>query len=442
VLVRPGYFVVPNSSFNIPKQNLLVYTAVRAPPRRLANCLSASNPTALVEQTQIVAANCNEQPITRAFKMRLLPGQDGMNALTFFLLLVLLRVVTIVWQIKNPQNSKPIAVLPLALRTTPEPIIPKPILRPPPVSQDPPVVLPPRSAARTGRTLGMCITGQQVRLELKSKIERLIKPMLDEFDAVDVVFVLSNDTVAKYSNFQFLGSKTKGHYSTKQEIEHELDGTVRHVRFVNVVQPDKPVLVPEYLERLDNEFQGEALKERGRAHVRQWSMYRDCEHALLELEIDNKERYTAMARVREDLYFIEKVNVTRLLKRMGDRKHGIVASSCDAWGGANDKAGFFYRDTAHIYFSKPLQVYYLSIGKTLAQHDKLRNPESFLRYAWEDAGAKVLKINPMYLDFLPERLQADGSSCLKVKTDKTFRCIIKGRGKEYVKMLSDRKCKE
>ena len=153
-----------------------------------------------------------------------------------------------------------------------------------------------RITAAQGRRpqLGVCIVGQLSRLELESKLWRLVAPNTVAFD-VHLAFVLAPEGHREYVNLQSdTGASFNWNVTTLEKRIREFAGNdLPRNSFENATvtfsldlrpQEKEPWLWPDYLARLADYYHTSTDKQRSRAasHVRQWkSLVRAANRTLL-----------------------------------------------------------------------------------------------------------------------------------------------------------------
>jgi hypothetical protein len=236
----------------------------------------------------------------------------------------------------------------------------------------------------TPTRIGVCITGQIGRLELESKRRNVFAPLSNNsMVSVDVVFVLGNESTSVFVNGKADENQQK--YVNAPQIKEFLRGTVRKVHVKWVEQPALPVLNPLYANNLGKMTKSntkEFQQTRTRSHIRQWYNLRECYNSFVEMEYDHKQKYDAFIRLREDGFLVDRVNPFPVipgkaaLQPVGDsrkseatvldtspRTPDVILSSCDSWGGYNDKGVVVGRAGAQSYFNGFMDAFYLFYDK-------------------------------------------------------------------------------
>uniref|UniRef100_A0A7S1TLQ0 Uncharacterized protein n=1 Tax=Erythrolobus australicus TaxID=1077150 RepID=A0A7S1TLQ0_9RHOD len=283
--------------------------------------------------------------------------------------------------------------------------------------------------------LGVCLTGQLGRLELESKINNFLAPMREVYTHIDVALVLSNGT-SVFVNEEGKGNASASLYPSAEAAKMKLKATgmVNLVYLALYQPPENPMLDSAYVQQLNKNFTGSLLMRRARGHVTQWSMLLDCARMLWNMEARGGSNYRAIARLREDAFFPEKVQA-RTIAQTADEGF-VVVSTCDSWSGMNDKAAVFPRRVASTFFTAPIEEYYRRMHNTVRARN-VDKPESFLFHVLSENGLRVQSVHPRVMVPIPYRiLDGNGSYCLKLKTG----CPMMLASEETQELILQKRC--
>lgn len=274
--------------------------------------------------------------------------------------------------------------------------------------------------------IGVCITGQIGRLELGSKRRHIFAPLKNNsMVTLDAVFILGNESKSVFVNGKTDENQKK--YVNEEQITKFLQPHVDEVHVHWVEQPEDPIINPMYADNLGKMIKSNTKEfqlTRTKSHIRQWHNLRACYNAFVDMEFEHKERYDAFIRLRDDGFFVDRVNPFPVVpsktqevgsgsdseydqendgissnnsnsnsrsssgttakgkhgkkgriyrdstgKRLvdmegvGDPHPDIILSSCDSWWGYNDKGVMVGRSAAQAYFNGFMDVFYLHYGK-------------------------------------------------------------------------------
>lgn len=268
------------------------------------------------------------------------------------------------------------------------------------------------------RRLGVCITGQAERLELRSKLQRLVLPNRDAFD-IDLVFVLGPVGTARYVNHL---SNVGGRQSwTEQSLQRaiamlEFEGRVRIQ-----LRPQEPVPMLHYSYVNDSEKWSNDLGKRilrSRSHVRQWWSLWECHGHFVQLEAAAGRPYDVLLKLRDDTLLLQDLPLAAANRtRYGGH---VVTKNCNNWKGLNDKAAVLDGAHGYSYFALPLLDWFMEYQKLrrFAKGGRLPNPEQYLAALMRMHNVPVNESPPDLFPFLTGRLMAgpDGApkTCVQI----------------------------
>ncbi|CAE7513566.1 unnamed protein product [Symbiodinium natans] len=227
----------------------------------------------------------------------------------------------------------------------------------------------------------ICITGQIRRLELKTKVERLIRPLMDNNFRVIVALVLDPRGTASYvhrgpgevfDDFVVVD----GNFSSLQQAAEMFPGgmTLLGDPFIPRDYPVDERYVQDLYSQMP-EKGVEYANQRAKSHMRQWEALERCGQLLISPV--NHANYTL--RLRDDSAVLEPF-VPRL-DLLEDR--ALYAPACSRFGGVNDKLALIRgRDTARDYFALSLDMVrhrFNEIHELMVSSMGTRNPEHALK---------------------------------------------------------------
>mgnify|MGYP003385416289 CR=1 FL=1 len=248
--------------------------------------------------------------------------------------------------------------------------------------------------------IGLCITGQIGRLELESKMEHIIKPLSKTgLVTVDVVLVLGNNSRSEY--LHGVKDANQAVYTTELRIAEFLKPYTGHIRVVFLEQTADPVMNPKYRDNIgwmEAQNTPDRQKARTRSHIRQWINLRKCYSTFTDLEVENKAKYDAFIRTRDDGYFISNINPFPVIvsqshdasQHIGKKQPDIIVGACDDWGGYNDKGAVVGRHAASAYFNGFLDAFYFHYDELFAHGGTI--PLS--NYTFGKLGKAKMELNP------------------------------------------------
>lgn len=148
--------------------------------------------------------------------------------------------------------------------------------------------------------------------------------------------------------------------------------SVANVHWYNFEEPAHPGIHAAYVDLLDHKAWEKDTPQTGRAqnHARTFYHYSLCGRGLAEMAVSRGAQYETIARIREDAYAPRSIDVPLIEASLGDdEERKVVTSSCDTWGGINDKVAFFRPQIASAYFDGPLEDVFLYWNTTTVRED-------------------------------------------------------------------------
>jgi len=267
-------------------------------------------------------------------------------------------------------------------------------------------------------SLGICVTGQLCRLELRNKAEFFIAPALKTYD-MHVHFELQ-DGECVYTNYQArvdfdrdaaLHSRTGNSFISISALTDWLDERVNvdegehagnssrkalTTSFSTSTKFGVPVVQYRYVYSLNKVGH---VNESARAvnHWRQWKSYRECLNRLNSIG-----EFDLYIRMREDLLF-HAVFVPPLIW-LDQSKNDVWVPSCASWEGYNDKIALVHPRARESYFAGILDTYEshyddvdCATNKVCKYRFRTHNPETFLREALSYLKVRVQPVDPEHL---------------------------------------------
>ena len=242
------------------------------------------------------------------------------------------------------------------------------------------------------RGAAVCVTGQVGRLELESKMHRLVAPLAEVHGPVDVLFVLA-DVEPRYTNSiegkpEAIVPEFRSHASIVDEVRSS--ESVANVHWYAFDEPVKPGIPADYVDLLDRKvawdervpprkflfpprtsfFRRSPQTVRAQNHARTYYHYSLCGRGLAEMALARGANYETVVRVREDAYAPRSVDVPLIEMTLGDAEERVVVTSaCDTWSGVNDKIAFFRPLVAPAYFEGPLEDTFMFWNTTQVKRD-------------------------------------------------------------------------
>ena len=278
----------------------------------------------------------------------------------------------------------------------------------------------------------ICITGQLSRLELDTKIEKVIRPISDRYSDVRVALSLfmetknfvneekSSDFVSPYSiqtarlMLMQNGAKTVNVYS----VEHNDDIPINQ----NIINNyDKFYSMPDL------------KKKRAYGHIRQYESLYNCKHGLSDVETVP----LFAVRLRDDLY-VHSFDVDKIVDELHySPMHSgrtIITPMCASWFGLNDKIAIVSGQYASLYFRSPLETYQRPMIEKWVINPETYYLSTFLNHGFFMFRSEHLEVVPTTLKqldnckaFVPrgeasceldiiQKVESNGLKCMSVPT--------------------------
>jgi hypothetical protein len=284
-----------------------------------------------------------------------------------------------------------------------------------------------------GETLhivGLCITGQLGRVEVKTKIDMVLKHAASLNHVVDVVLALQNSSRLQFVNSEAVKVALKSQNTTEYQSPADsmarrgLQTYSRYYRESFVESMATTLLNEEYIQHLDKSgMNSERRKARARSHISQWYHMSRCWKEFQDLEYEHQFRYDSFVRLRDDAYVLAPIDssaVVSLAKSRTDQV--IVVPHCEAWTneGMNDKAALVSRAAAHNYFVSPIDYFYLR-WETIKSHHRNStiSPERFIAWCYAARKVRIVKLTlvvPIMTSmFIPGASGEEGRYCMRVR---------------------------
>eukprot|EP00438_Fugacium_kawagutii_P001388 Skav209306 [mRNA] locus=scaffold994:249961:251184:+ [translate_table: standard] len=231
---------------------------------------------------------------------------------------------------------------------------------------------------RLGDRLPICITGQIRRLELQSKVQRLIQPALKAGHNVEVYLVLDPrfDHTAFVHKLHAPGETIAGNYTITGGSFYSLSETVNifpsniTVVFDAFIPKDYPVdsRYPKLMNGGSSRAKVYSLK-RSKSHMRQWEALDRCWQLILARDPGQVPKMAM--RMRDDVAVAEE-----FVPFVESMPRGIYVPACESWGGLNDKLCIISgAGELQKYFTKPLAMMRHNFSEVMAfQRNRTRNP--------------------------------------------------------------------
>jgi len=268
------------------------------------------------------------------------------------------------------------------------------------------------------KDFAICITGQIRRLELQTKVERLIRPLMESNFRVVVALVLDPRATASYihrgpgelfDDFVVVD----GNFSSLQQAAEMFPSgiTLLGDAFIPHDYPVDARYVEDLYSQLP-EMGFEYANHRAQSHMRQWEALERCGQLLISPV--SHANYTL--RLRDDSAVLEPF-VPRL--DLLDES-GLYAPACGSFGGVNDKFALMVgRGTAQHYFALSLDMVrhrFDEIHQLMVSSVPRRcNPEHALKIMLDLNQTKTKALEADDAPIVPSKnLRRDG---------KTYRCI-------------------
>jgi hypothetical protein len=230
------------------------------------------------------------------------------------------------------------------------------------------------------------------RLELPSKIKNLFKYGKDEKGhTFDVVLVMNEDVTAPPVFVNPNNATASGLTIEPLDpaiVADELRLWTRTLTEVYIPLPEEPTLNAEYVARLNKRKQTDQQRLlRAKSHVRQWYYFRRCYDVMRENESKMLRKYDVMVRLRDDNFIVGPMDPGVIAQYSNSFPNTIIVSNCETWQkqehAINDKGAIVSRHAAHVYFTAPLDFYYMYPVKVLSfDTAMLLSPEIWLNHVY------------------------------------------------------------
>lgn len=279
--------------------------------------------------------------------------------------------------------------------------------------------------------VGLCITGQLGRLEVRSKVEAVLKHAASSNHVVDVVLAVHNssrsESVFVNSGMvqRAMNSQTSKAYA-RSMARQDLEFYSRYYRESFVESMSDALLNMDYVEHLDKTRMNSTQKEaRGRSHISQWYHMSRCWKEFEALEYEQQFRYDSFLRLRDDAYVLAPMDLSAVVSLSNSKdEQVIIVPHCESSkkDGINDKAALVNRAAAHNYFVSLLDYYYLRWDVMKTQRKSSLSPERFINWCYAARGIRIVKSSqamPIMTSVLISGTSADEERhCIRVKGNK------------------------
>ena len=228
----------------------------------------------------------------------------------------------------------------------------------------------------------VCVTGQLKRLELESKIRRLLLPLLNTFKHVRVGLALSSGKT-RYTNMQSNTFSDSSSFISIGEAKAKLKRI--GVKAVHFEEPEfahvelNSAIVNQY----DKVGRGIQYRQsRARNHVRQYQTISTCNNILGRIDTVPD----ISIRIRDDAY-ISHFDVEESLRKLHFEHTSmfIVTEDCAAWHGINDKFALVNGKESESLFVAPIKHY---PAESVPQW--VINPETFFMHSYMMEGLQTI----------------------------------------------------
>jgi len=197
---------------------------------------------------------------------------------------------------------------------------------------------------------------------------------------------------------------------------------------------------------------------RAKSHVRQWYYFRRCYDAMLENEFILNRKYDVMVRLRDDNFIAGPMDPGIMAKYTPKFPNTIILSSCEQWRkhSINDKGAIVSREAARVYFTAPLDTYYIYPRKVFKMKTtQVMSPEIWLNHVYGRVNGfnmvhDVSEFPVMTYRHLPKELSPIGG-CVSInvafRDHEVLRCYTSGDERRLIKgiagaweLLKERSC--
>ena len=228
----------------------------------------------------------------------------------------------------------------------------------------------------------VCITGQMKRLELQSKMSKLIVPLLQTFKHVYVGLALSSGKTY-FTNLELDPNHDRHAFLSVGEAKSQLKSI--GVKDVYFKEPElgnielNRVIMSQY----DKVSRGGTYRAaRGRNHIRQYQTIATCSSILNEMDLIPE----ISIRIRDDA-FISHFDIEESLRKLHFEHTSmfIVTEDCAAWRGINDKFALTSGKVSHQLFEAPIKHY---PSENIPEW--VINPETFFMHSYLMEGLQTI----------------------------------------------------
>lgn len=250
--------------------------------------------------------------------------------------------------------------------------------------------------AEAGRPrMGVCMTGQMGRFELRSKLENLIASNIEQY-AIDVVMVLAPPDHTRFSNPKS-DPGGRRHWSSEQIRAHTMRrfATQGMQLVVDASEQDSfPYVDSDYFKVSNKPGLGIA---RIYSHVRQWTALVLCWKHFSRLERRGPP-YDVFVKVRDDSFILGRWSI-----RESQYRNKVVISECLGFGGYNDKVAVIDARHAETYFTRPIYEYSFHYPSLGINHG---SPESLLRAVLRKYEVSVRQVSVDNMPIFTNRIES------------------------------------
>ncbi|CAJ1433598.1 unnamed protein product [Effrenium voratum] len=256
--------------------------------------------------------------------------------------------------------------------------------------------------------LSICVTGQIGRLELNTKISRLINPSILAGYRVQLFLVLDPRNETTYIH-RSAGEVYENHTLVDGPFER-LEDTIPYLPsniavvfdpYVPVDYPTDPRYVDELVNHADFENNTEAARARAKSHMRQWQVLDRC------WQLIEPYKPKVLLRMRDDTAVLEPYAPPTLAE-------GIHVANCNSAGGLCDKFALAMgQDSMRRYLTLPLRLGRNHMEDLIAvqrsRTEERMNPEGVLYNSMSLGNVTVHLLNPYTAPFLSAKFVPDAN---------------------------------
>lgn len=220
-------------------------------------------------------------------------------------------------------------------------------------------------------TVTILITGQKIRLELLSKINKIIKPNINKYN---FNIVLSISDTNNFTNKHKYDESFKGNFC---DIKKDLMNTQYYINHIKY--PDLKIN-NDILSMYDKKIAGkEFLLKRANNHARQyytlWCSYEKIKNLNPDILIRIRDDAILSKPLILDQIFSEKKILSNI-----NQINGIITPLENRHGGINDKFAIVFKKSIQAYLKKPFETY--NVFNSSNNSSKFENPEQFLKMVY------------------------------------------------------------